>query len=621
MADDRRRAAQSRRQDCAGMRRCLERRAAQRGSRRRGGETTLRLPHEGGRAARRDFLTKPFCGHPRTRASRLPAERAAASPACSTAARRRAAVERTRSAARAHRGHRCRSTRTRKGRRGALDFDDLDRPHRRPAVAARPTRPGCSTSWTRASTTSSSTRPRTPASRNGSILRALAEDSSRARAAASAHRARCSRWAIPSSRSISFQGADSGGLRAGAPPFRAAYPAPREAGDGRCASTTRSCTLSFRSAQDVLEAVDAVFAAGRTTGACPSATPSRPRTQSARSGAPASSRSGRSRSRRRRPTSTPGTSRSTSPTPARLPCGSRRASPRPIARWAADGDENGHRIRPGRRADPGAQPQRLLRGRDPRPEAARACPSPARTASCSRSTSRCMDLIALGRRFPAAGRRPHAGDRAEIAAHRPRRRPSWSASPSAARQPRPSAWRAARRPTSPSGPRTKAARAGASGRPSSGPFGFYAGVLGAEAADGPCWPGSAPRRATPSTNSSRLALDHEQRQPPSLVAVPRGDRGGGPHDQARHGQRPRRGAGDDSARREGPGGARRVPGRHLQRPGWAQRRSVLPAGRPAGSAPRLVAVKTAQDPDAGRGRPPGLQGRHGPSITGCSTWR
>ena len=122
-----------------------------------------------------------------------------------------------------------------------------------------------------------------------------------------------------------------------------------------------------------------------------------------------------------------------------------------------------------------------------------------------------------------------------------------------------------------------------------------------------------------------LALDYERRETPSLqgfVAWLRAARGRG---QARHGDHPRRGAGDDGARRQGPGGADRHPRRHHH--------ADRTAGIRRGCCPCRWKAR------AGHARPPGLgrcEGRRRrpiaaardvalrrrtTNIAGCSTWR
>ena len=100
-------------------------------------------------------------------------------------------------------------------------------------------------------------------------------------------------------------------------------------------------------------------------------------------------------------------------------------------------------------------------------------------------------------------------------------------------------------------------------------------------------------------------------------------------DQARHGAGPRRGAGDDRARRQGPGGTHRVPARHLLHPLRPSPQRAPPAGGRGAPERHSAAVPVAHQgheqgrddpgrtsaPQAGGHRgaqPPALRGPHPP---------
>ena len=96
------------------------------------------------------------------------------------------------------------------------------------------------------------------------------------------------------------------------------------------------------------------------------------------------------------------------------------------------------------------------------------------------------------------------------------------------------------------------------------PFEFYAGAARRRRhARAHAGSGSAPRRPMPIDEFLNLALAYDDGAPPSLQGFLGWLREGSPRDQARHGAGPRRGARHDRARRQGPGGADRVPARHL----------------------------------------------------------
>ena len=130
---------------------------------------------------------------------------------------------------------------------------------RRPCCRAPARPPGCCTRSTAASTTSWSTRRRTPTPRNGAIIERLAEEFFAGAGAATGLR---TLFAVGDEKQsiYSFQGADPGAVRRSRPRFRGN--APRRSG---CVWHEVPLTLSFRSTEPMLEAVDARVrrAAGR----------------------------------------------------------------------------------------------------------------------------------------------------------------------------------------------------------------------------------------------------------------------------------------------------------------------------------------------------------------------
>ena len=82
-----------------------------------------------------------------------------------------------------------------------------------------------------------------------------------------------------------------------------------------------------------------------------------------------------------------------------------------------------------------------------------------------------------------------------------------------------------------------------------------------------------------------LALDYERRETPSLQGFVAWLRAAQSRGEARHGDRPRRGAGDDRARRQGPGGADRHPRRHHDAAGGAAQRQPRLLALPPDGAP------------------------------------
>ena len=101
---------------------------------------------------------------------------------------------------------------------------------------------------------------------------------------------------------------------------------------------------------------------------------------------------------------------------------------------------------------------------------------------------------------------------------------------------------------------------------------------------------------------------------------------GHPRHQARHGAGARRGARHDRARRQGPGGAHRVPARHLLDAIGAaagQPRSKLDDGqaRPTPGALRLAGQRHERPCSPCSRRRRRLPGPRRRSATGCSTWR
>ena len=95
------------------------------------------------------------------------------------------------------------------------------------------------------------------------------------------------------------------------------------------------------------------------------------------------------------------------------------------------------------------------------------------------------------------------------------------------------------------------------------PFEFYAGLLDSEGMRTRMLQRLGPEAAEPIDEFLNKALAFDAGAPPTLLGLPRLAARGQPGDQARHGAGPRRGARHDRARRQGPGGADRVPAGHL----------------------------------------------------------
>ena len=121
------------------------------------------------------------------------------------------------------------------------------------------------------------------------------------------------------------------------------------------------------------------------------------------------------------------------------------------------------------------------------------------------------------------------------------------------------------------------------------PFAFYAACSAPAAAAS-----SFLARLGPEANDAldeflNLALDYERRETPSLQGFVAWLRAAQTRGQARHGDRARRSARDDRARRQGPRGADRDPRRHHDAAGRAPRQPrLLPLPTRAPDAPRLV---------------------------------
>ena len=252
---------------------------------------------------------------------------------------------------------------------------------------------------------------------------------------------------------------------------------------------------------------------------------------------------------------------------AQRPCRRRRRAPRRAA---------------GRHPGAGAPARRAVRGDHPRAEERGHRGRGRRPAGADRA-HRGDGPDGARRRAAAAGGRSRARDRAQEPAVRPDRRRPVRARLRAARAR--CARRCARRRADlefadATRGSTRCARCGAR----ESPFAFYARAARRR------------RRARkrflarlgPEANDAldeflNLALDYERRETPSLQGFVAWLRAGAGRGQARHGDRARRGAGDDGARRQGPGSADRHPRRHHH----ARRRA-----RPA--QPRLLPLP-AQD--------------------------
>ena len=124
-----------------------------------------------------------------------------------------------------------------------------------------------------------------------------------------------------------------------------------------------------------------------------------------------------------------------------------------------------------------------------------------------------------------------------------------------------------------------------------------------------------------------LALDYERRETPSLQGFVAWLRARASRGQARHGDRARRSAGDDRARRQGPGGADRHPRRHHDAAGRATlhqpRLLPLPATRAAGPPTvglGAAARTTTSAAIAARARARAQRGR-ATNTAGCSMSR
>ena len=118
------------------------------------------------------------------------------------------------------------------------------------------------------------------------------------------------------------------------------------------------------------------------------------------------------------------------------------------------------------------------------------------------------------------------------------------------------------------------------------PFAFYARILGAEEGASASSPGSVTRRRMRSMNFSISRSNTSGARPrrckASLMAAHGAYRG-----EARHGDHARRGAGDDGARCQGPGGADRRSRRHDDRAGRAAAAPTAPGSRSRPMARRM----------------------------------
>ena len=158
------------------------------------------------------------------------------------------------------------------------------------------------------------------------------------------------------------------------------------------------------------------------------------------------------------------------------------------------------------------------------------------------------------------------------------------------------------------------------------PFAFYARLLGPEGGRKHYLARLGPEANDALDEFLNLALDYESARDPVAarlrrLAARRPGRG-----EARHGDHPRRGAGDDGARRQGPGGADRDPGRHHHPAHRAARSAAAgPAARWCSAGdPRYAGLGAA----AGGRRAAGARrramspgGRRRTNIGGSCTWR
>ena len=213
------------------------------------------------------------------------------------------------------------------------------------------------------------------------------------------------------------------------------------------------------------------------------------------------------------------------------------------------------RLRPGDVLDPGAPARRAVRGDHPRAEERRHPGRGRRPADADRAY-RGHGPDGARRCAAAAGGRSRARHRAQEPAVRPRRRRAVRARLEPARH----AARGAARTAA----GRRSARLDAHGRRRARrqtPFTFYARLLGAGGGRQKFSRGSATKPPTRSTSSSisrsTTSAARRRRCKASWRGCAPRSRG-----EARHGHGARRGAGDDRARREGPGSADRHPGRH-----------------------------------------------------------
>ena len=173
-----------------------------------------------------------------------------------------------------------------------------------------------------------------------------------------------------------------------------------------------------------------------------------------------------------------------------------------------------------------------------------------------------MDLIALGRFVLQRGGRSQSGGAAALAALRPERGGTVRALPQAATARCGSAWRRADET-----PSFAAAHAFLSRDAGARRLRAALRVLcpcpdRARASGASCSRGWARKPSDAIDEFLSLALAYEQGHTPSLEGFLRLDRARRHRDQARHGARPRRSAGDDGAWRQGSGSRHRHPARH-----------------------------------------------------------
>ncbi len=156
------------------------------------------------------------------------------------------------------------------------------------------------------------------------------------------------------------------------------------------------------------------------------------------------------------------------------------------------------------------------------------------------------------------------------------------------------------------------------------PYMFYARLVGEDGGRRALLARLGPEVADAIDEFMALALAHEQKAAPSLDAFLAEIEATDIADQARHGRRRRQRARDDRPRRQGPGGADRVPARHVLGAACAQRRQ---AHRPRRRRARRTAAVGLGDEEgrrfaaARRRSPTRARGRRAASIAACSMSR